>query len=86
MNASLIERLRLLAKSSMGDDLTALLNDGLVRHGHSLLAADEPRDLYRAQGATQAITDLLNFFDSLKTSDRAPDNGDNPVGDNPIQE
>jgi hypothetical protein len=87
MNQSLIERLRVLIKSSMGDDLFTLINDGLIRHAQTLMSADSTNDLYRAQGATQALSDLIRFLTDLKNTERAPENGDNPDGDNPpIQE
>lgn len=66
-----VERLTLIAKSSMCDDLLLLLDDGIGMHLATLLTARDPIDMHKAQGSAQALSDLKNFLLSLKNSEIA---------------
>lgn len=82
LKPDLVERLHVIAKSSIANDLFALLDDGIGMHLATLMVSKDSVDMHKAQGAAGALSDLKNFLLSLKNSEPARPDADTG-SDNP---
>ena len=66
------ERIAVFLRSTVGQDLRQMLTERQAALMSSLMTADDHIRMFRAQGQTQAISDLLALFDALIRESERP--------------